>query len=407
MEGKLESLIQRLEVAVTKIEGAGGAAGPTDNETEEYPQVMAYDERFGSKMDSMMAAAKAISPELEEMSSFIKNSFLEVRRLVLLGARLNKPDDFTKTSAVFKPLADIQVAGFKWCKDHFRTPHVNHEKAVHEALTIFDWPVYGPSAGNFVGDMLGAVEMYVNKIAMEFRGKNDDQMKWVAGVLGALKALPEYISDFHKTGLSWSSRAPKVTAPTSMKGAAAPAAAPAPAPAAKKVGAGLAIPVRTQQKTPSSKLERPGVYMVEYYTGADPPPLVAPEMRDTVNFFQCKDCTLTVPMKVKGIAFLNCERVTVVFGDVIGMAEFTSCKRVTLHLTGAIKGITIDKCDTVQINLNEASIDVQITCALSQGLNVEVPDLTTEGNMIEFAVPDQFRVSVKDRKLVTVVYTHQ
>jgi hypothetical protein len=72
-----------------------------------------------------------------------------------------------------------------------------------------------------------------------------------------------------------------------------------------------------------------------------------------------------------------------------------------------VHSITIDKSDGLEVNLNEGSLDCQITCAQSQGLNVAVPDLAEEGNMIEFAVPEQIRVQLKDRKLVHEVYLHE
>ena len=201
MDAKMEALVTRLEAAVKKLEtlGVAGPAAGGDEETEEYPQVMAYDSTFYPKLDQMMAAAKAIDPEVEEMSSFIQKGFVEIRRLILCGARCNKPDDM---NVVLKPIIEIKEAGFKFEKDHFRTKWVIQQKAFHEALSILDWPQYGPAAANYVGDMTGAVECYTNKIAMQFRGVDENQMKWVQGLVGALKAIPEYLSDYHKTGLS-------------------------------------------------------------------------------------------------------------------------------------------------------------------------------------------------------------
>lgn len=430
MDAKLESLVGRLEAAVTKLEtmkiGGGGGAPAGDDDFEEYPSIQAYDTTFNPKLEQMAKAAKALGGDLVEMSEFVVQGFKEVRRLILLGERANKPDDMT---AVLKPLLDVQNAGEKWCHDHFRTPFVNHEKAVHEALAIFVWPIQGAGAQGYVSGMLGAVETYTNKILMEFRGKDDNQVAWVQGIVGAFKQLPEYIQDFHKTGMQWNARAPKATAPAKMKGegsapaAAAPAAAPAPAPkkeepkpaaaAPKKLAApaGLAAALGARAappKQPVVKMDRDNLWSVEYYDGTDP---VLPEdkvgLKDIVNFYQCKNCTLRVPMKVKGLSFLNCEKVTIVIGDVIGVCEITTCKRGILYMTGSCKSVTCDKCDNLQINLNEQSLDAQITCALSQGLNVEIPDLTNDGNMIEFPVPEQIRVSIKDRKLVHEVYVHE
>jgi hypothetical protein len=104
---KLEALVARLEVAAAKVElgGFGGGGGGGDDETEEYPQVLAYDSTFGPHLKTLGDAAKAIDPEVAEMSDFIIKAFSEVRRLVLGGARNNKPDDI---NVVLKPLTDLQ-----------------------------------------------------------------------------------------------------------------------------------------------------------------------------------------------------------------------------------------------------------------------------------------------------------
>jgi adenylyl cyclase-associated protein len=261
--------------------------------------------------------------------------------------------------------------------------------------------------------MTGAVQCYTNKILMEFRGKDENQVKWVNGIIGAFKALPEYINDYHKNGLSWNARAPKATAPAKFvdEGAAPAAGAAAPPPAkpaaaaAAKAAASAKAPAKT--RAASCGMSRPGLYTAEFYDGQDPVLPSSVTFKDLISFYQCKNCVLRVPVKVKGVAVQNCERVTIFVGDVIGVLEITSSKRTIVYLTGGCHSITIDKCDNLQINVNEQSIDVQITVAQSQGLNVEVPDLKQEGNMIEFAVPEQIRVSLRDRKLVHEVYVHE
>jgi adenylyl cyclase-associated protein len=257
---------------------------------------------------------------------------------------------------------------------------------------------------------------------MEFRGKDENQVKWVNGIVAAFKALPEYINDYHKNGLSWNARAPKATGPARLKdeaGGAAPAAAapaaaaPAPAAAAKPAPAAAAkpalnIPVKAAPaKTPSVKQTRDSLWTVEYYDGNEPVLPEAVSFKDIVNFYQCKNTTLRVPSKVKGLSFLNCERCTIVISDVIGVVELTSCKRGKLYITGAVHSLTIDKSDGLEVNVNEASLDIQITVAQSQGLNVSIPDLKEEGNMVEFPIPEQIRVQFKDRKLVHEVYLHE
>jgi adenylyl cyclase-associated protein len=428
--------VARLEAVVGKLDGPS---------QESFPAVTAFDERFNPKIEGFLSAAKAIDSEVVEMSQFIVDSFREVRRIIVCACKFNKPDD---VGVVLKPLVEVKNAGIKWCDIHYRTKWVNQEKAVHEALSIFDWVAYGPNAGSFVNDMIGAVECYTNKVAMEFRGKDENQVSWVQNLLGALRGFPEYINDYHKNGLSWNLRAPKAKGPVdlgkeSSEGASVQAPAPAPAPALApspvrattaaqapertqtrpKVNiSGLAqaynpeegqMPARSQsqppapvKKEPILKEGRPGLWNVEFFDGKNPELPEDVNIGTIVSYFQCKNCVLDVPKKVKGLSFLSCERVTLTLSDVIGPVSITRCKRVVIYVKGKIPSFSIDNCDSVQVNLNEQSIDCQCTCAQSQGINVVIPDLAEEGNTLEFPVPEQILVYVKDRKLVHEVYVH-
>jgi len=69
--------------------------------------------------------------------------------------------------------------------------------------------------------------------------------------------------------------------------------------------------------------------------------------------------------------------------------------------------MTIDKCDSVCVYVNEESINLQAVCAMSTGINIEVPDLKDEGGIVEFSVPEQIQIQLKDRKLTHTVYVHE
>jgi len=323
-----------------------------------------------------------------------------------------------------QPYNDIQAQFAAWEKSHFRTKHINHSKAVHEMMATITWVTVGPSACSYLTDAIPGVEFYTNKLANEFRGKDENQMKWVYGLIGALKLLPDYVNDFHKQGLSWNVRAPKAPGIQAMKGgfgpgggavpaaaSPAPAAAAAPKPAAPAAAAkpGLAIPVKAApKKEPKAAKVRDGVYSVEYFEGSNPTMPAGLVHSDIVNIFGCKNNTVNVPVKVKAVTAQGCERMTLVVTDVIGMLELTSSKRLTVFITGKVQSVTVDKCDGVQINLSEDSLHCEITCAQSQGVNVDIPDPKEEGNMIEFPVPEQIRVQVDaNRKLTHRVFLHE
>jgi len=421
----MEAIAKRLEAAVAKLETmsvGGGAAGGSDemNDFEGYPQIAAFDKFANANLDIMKNSAKAIDPELVEMTGLVERCYQETRRYILAAARFKQPSD-ADAPAVAKPLNDAMAAGTKWCDDHFKTKFPDHEKAVHEAMSCFQWVFIGPSAESYITEMIGSVQCYTNKVIMKFRDTNKNHLEWAKALVAGLKAFPEYINDYHKMGISWARNGKPCTGPTTMKGAAAPAAAPAaakPAPAAapkaaaapagKAAALGAKLNLQPKVAPKTAAVSRAGTNMVraEYFDGKNPE-LKDLNIQDIVNFYQCKNCTLTVPTKVKAVALLNCEKITLVLHDVIGMVEVTGVKRGDVRMNGTVKSMTIDKCDSVNIYVNEASINLQAVCAMSTGINIEVPDLKDEGNIVEFPVPEQIKIQLKDRKLTHQVYVHE
>jgi len=419
----MEAIAKRLEAAVAKLEtmSLGGGAGGSDemNDFEGYPQIAAFDKFANPNLEIMKNAAKAIDPELVEMTGLVEKCFQETRRYILAAARFKQPSD-ADAPAVAKPLNDAMATGTKWCDTHFKTKFPEHEKAVHEAMSCFQWVFIGPSAESYINEMIGSVQCYTNKVIMKFRDSNKNHVEWAKGLVAGLKGFPEYINDFHKMGIAWARNGKPCTGPTNMKGVAAapaapaaekPAAAPkaAPAPAAGKaaaLGAKLNLAPKVAPKT--AAVTRAGDTMVraEYFDGKNPE-LKNLNIQDIINFYQCKNCTLTVPTKVKAVTLLNCEKITLVLHDVIGMVEITSVKRSEVRMNGTVKSMTIDKCDSVNVYVNEASINLQAVCAMSTGINIEVPDLKDEGNIVEFPVPEQIKIQLKDRKLTHQVYVHE
>ncbi|EAY00376.1 hypothetical protein TVAG_407250 [Trichomonas vaginalis G3] len=427
MDAKLEALVTRLEAVAAKLEKCGVAAPAGDageEETEDYPAVTAYDETFNPHLKKMMDAAKAIDPELAEMTQLVLNMFAATRKIILVGCRCAKPDN----NAQFEVLNKLSQAGIQWCDKHFKTKHVNNLKAVNEAMTLLTWPQIGASAEDYATEMTGSVMCYTNKLSMQYRGVDEKQMNWVTGFVAACKAIPTYINDYQKGGIKFNARGKKATPEMfALGGAAAAPAAAAPAPAAAPAkpakpepakpaakAAGLAgklagIGPKPVAKEPSVKrVGAQNQVQVEYFTSGQVTEFPKLQHEDIVNIFQCKNCEITIPSKVKALSVLGCERIILSPNDVIGVLELNGLKRSKIYCEGVVKTITCDKCDSLEIYLNEASLKVQLISSQSTGINLEYPDPKDKGNYIEHAVPEQIKVQFNDdAKLEHHVYVHE
>jgi hypothetical protein len=80
--------------------------------------------------------------------------------------------------------------------------HVNHLKTVSEGTMALSW-VCIDLPGPHVKETIGSSEFWSNKILKDFKGKDENQVNWVKGFNGFLKALVRYIMAHHTTGLSW------------------------------------------------------------------------------------------------------------------------------------------------------------------------------------------------------------
>jgi len=80
---------------------------------------------------------------------------------------------------------------------------VNHLKTVSEGTPALGWLAVEPTPGPYAKELIGASEFWSNKILRDFKGKDENHVKWVNSFSGFLKALPPYILSYHTTGLSW------------------------------------------------------------------------------------------------------------------------------------------------------------------------------------------------------------
>jgi adenylyl cyclase-associated protein len=124
------------------------------------------------------------------------------------------------------------------------------------------------------------------------------------------------------------------------------------------------------------------------------------EIKQTVYIFQCKNCTIKVQGKVNSISLDSCERVALLFDDVLSTVEFINSKSVQAQVTGKVPTISIDKTDGCQFYLSKKSLDAEIVTAKSSAVNILVPDKQGD-EYTEYPLPEQFKTIFTNQKPVT------
>lgn len=79
----------------------------------------------------------------------------------------------------------------------------------------------------------------------------------------------------------------------------------------------------------------------------------------------------------------------------------------TLQITGSAPMIQIDTTDSAQIYLSKDSVNAEITTAKCSAINISLPvEGEEEGVFEEQPVPEMFKTTVVNGKLVTTVVEH-
>ncbi|CAM6099043.1 unnamed protein product [Calypogeia fissa] len=507
--GALEALVARLEKVALVLEGrldahaakreAGSATRSINTvaadlsikdtqmkgaepETAMAPSVSAFDELVATKLVRVMSVAEKIGGSVLQTTEVLKSAFDAERQLVVIVSQCKKPD-VAELQNLFGPLGEAITKANKLTEGK-RTDAYNHQKVVAESLTTLTWVAYtgkdcGLSLpGPHVEECWQSAEFYNNKILVEYKTKDPNQVEWAKSVKDLyVPGLRDYVKKFHTTGPAWNPNgvevgkfeAQKASAPASgpkappppPKGpprpppppgptaglAAGPSSAP-PTPAnsmsavlqeiskGEAVTAGLrkvtddmktknradrsgavpagsipekgspAAPVKAVAKKPVFELQLGRKWVVENQVGNRNLVIDDTNARQSVYIFGCKDSVIQVKGKVNNITVDKCTKTAVVFSDVVAAFEVVNCTSVEVQSQGTAPTIAIDNTNGCQLYLSKDSLSSSITTAKSSEVNVAVPGVTPEDDLVEHALPEHFLNVFHDGQFVTTPVSH-
>ncbi|XP_015245269.1 PREDICTED: adenylyl cyclase-associated protein 1 isoform X3 [Cyprinodon variegatus] len=219
MAAELASLVQRLEVAVGRLEavsgpggGAGGSAGGAA-----APFVEAYDDIIKGPVAQYVSLSQKIGGDVQKHAEMMKAAFSSQRALISTAASSQKPSDAVLTS-LLQPVSKAiqQVQAYR--EQNRTSPLFNHLSAVSESVPALGWVAMAPKPGPFVKEMQDAAMFYTNRVLKDYKEKDKTHVDWVKAYLSVWTELQNYIKQHHTTGLTWSKSGPVAAA------SAAPAA---------------------------------------------------------------------------------------------------------------------------------------------------------------------------------------
>uniref|UniRef100_A0A673LEK4 Adenylyl cyclase-associated protein n=1 Tax=Sinocyclocheilus rhinocerous TaxID=307959 RepID=A0A673LEK4_9TELE len=429
---ELVGLVQRLEVAVGRLEdmsssGGGGAVSV---------YVVAYDNLISGPVAQYTALSQKIGGDVQKHAELMKQAFSCQRQLLVTASSSQKPSDSVLTS-LLAPMSKViqEVQSFR--EKNRSSPLFNHLSAVSESVPALGWVAMAPKPGPYVKEMQDAAMFYTNRVLKDYKEKDKMHVEWVSTYVSIWTELQAYIKQHHTTGLSWSKTVSDIlvwsgclwsgdSGATSHNALFASINKGAditkglkhvsddqkthknptlkvqggPLPSGPKPFAARPTAAASPARTLPPVLELDGKkWKVENQEGAHGLVISDTELKQVVYAFKCNNSTLQVKGKINSIILDNCKKLGLVFDDVVGIVEVINCKDVKVQVMGKVPTISINKTDGCHVYLNKDSLSCEIISAKSSEMNVLVPN--KDGEYTEIPVPEQFKTVWDGSKLVT------
>ena len=163
----------------------------------------------------------------------------------------------------------------------------------------------------------------------------------------------------------------------------------------------------TLKKAAKTSLEA-NKWVVENHEGNNQIVIEETAINQAVYIFNCKNSTIRIKGKVNAITMDSCNKCGIAVDSTVSTVDIVNSKSFALQVFNVVPTIAVDKCDSGEIYLSKECLGVEILSAKSTSLNVLIPeDMEAEDSEYkEVPVPEQFKTTIVNGKLVTVTVEH-
>lgn len=148
-------------------------------------------------------------------------------------------------------------------------------------------------------------------------------------------------------------------------------------------------------------------WIIENYTSADisEPIVIEAEMHHSIFIGNCTEITVHIKGKANAVSLSNSRKTSVIVDSLISGLDVIKSSKYGIQATGVVSMISVDKSDDGAIYLSQESIDndIQIFSSSATSMNVNV---LVDEDYVELAVPEQFKHTISNGKLVSEVVEH-
>ena len=191
---RLEAVTARLEAVEGQVGGGGGASSGSASAGESGAAFVAeFDNLIADHIKPLVAQTGKIGNDnLKKQVGLLEQAVNNQRAFLNIVAQAKKPSPEV-LAKLLEPTSKI-VSQIIEIRDSNRPDkQFNWLSAISEGVPAFGWVSVEPTPGPFVNEYKGNAQFYSNKILMEFKSKDQEQVKWVNHWVGYLAGLIAYI----------------------------------------------------------------------------------------------------------------------------------------------------------------------------------------------------------------------
>ncbi|KAG7876862.1 hypothetical protein KL905_005151 [Ogataea polymorpha] len=127
------------------------------------------------------------------------------------------------------------------------------------------------------------------------------------------------------------------------------------------------------------------------------------DMQQSIFIANCASSIIQIKGKVNAITLNECTKVGLVVEKAISGIDVIKSRNFEVQVTDSVPMISIDQSESGSLYLSASSLDTEVFTSSTTSLNINVPE---SDDMKELAVPEQFKHTVKNGKLISTIVEH-
>jgi adenylyl cyclase-associated protein len=172
-----------------------------------------------------------------------------------------------------------------------------------------------------------------------------------------------------------------------------------------KVSADTNKPIAKKMGAPKFALEG-NKWVVENQVDNKNIQITDTEFKHAIYVYGCVNSVIVVKGKVNSLCLDLCKKTGIVFDDAVSTCDVVNCTSVDIQCLGKCPSFTVDKTAGYNLFLSKNGLDAEIVSAKSDTMNISIPGATANDDLVELAVPEQYKTVIKGNRLVTEAVQH-